>query len=154
MGEGGASVETSVDEFTSTLSEDDARMLVDLLKLAVANRICEEAKETISSVLVTLAKSKPAIGSMLLELCVTELEDTANSSCVNNAPEPVIQESPHPYIDDTTLTGHVKIPGAKALRIEFDRQCSTETRHDPLTIIDGNGREVDGVTFFILCWWN
>ncbi len=40
------------------------------------------------------------------------------------------------------LTGHVRIAGAEALRIEFDRQCSTERRHDPLTIMDGMGRIV------------
>ena len=37
-------------------------------------------------------------------------------------------------------TGHVRISGAESLRIEFDRQCSTERRHDPLTIMDGTGR--------------
>ncbi|XP_015113813.1 E3 ubiquitin-protein ligase HERC2 [Diachasma alloeum] len=138
--------ESGLDEFTSTITEDDARMLVDLLKLAVANRVCEGAKETISSVLIALAKSPRSphtVRNMLLELCVTELEDTtANSNCMSNAPKPVVQETPHPYIDDTTLTGHVKIPGAEALRVEFDRQCSTERRHDPLTIMDGAGRVV------------
>ncbi|XP_072748341.1 E3 ubiquitin-protein ligase HERC2 [Anoplolepis gracilipes] len=132
-----------LDEFTLALTEDDARVLVDLLKLAVANRVCASAKETISSVLIALGKKNSSVGSMLLELCVTELEDTAaNSNCVNNTPQPVVQETPHPYIDDTTLTGHVKIPGAEALRVEFDRQCSTEKRHDPLTIMDGSGRVV------------
>ena len=118
-------------------------MLGDLLKLAVANRVCEGAKDTISTVLVALGKSNQSIGNMLLELCVTELEDTAaNSSCLSKTPQQVIQETPHPYIDDTTLTGHVKIPGAEALRVEFDRQCSTERKHDPLTISDGSGRVV------------
>ena len=139
VGEAGGT-EAGLDEFTSSLTEDDARMLVDLLKLAVAHRVCDAAKETISSVLIALGKMKSSIRNMLLELCVTELEDTAaNSSCLNNAPQPVIAESPHPYIDDTTLTGHVKIPGAEALRVEFDRQCSTEKRHDPLTIMDAAG---------------
>ena len=32
--------------------------------------------------------------------------------------------------------------GAEALRVEFDRQCSTERRHDPLTVMDGTGRIV------------
>lgn len=32
--------------------------------------------------------------------------------------------------------------GAEGLRIEFDRQCSTERRHDPLTIMDGANRVV------------
>ena len=57
-------------------------------------------------------------------------------------PQPIIQESSHPYTDDITLSGHVRAPGAEALRIEFDRQCSTERRHDPLTIMDGSGRIV------------
>ncbi len=52
------------------------------------------------------------------------------------------QESPHPYTDDTSLTGHVRIQGAEGLRVEFDRQCSTERRHDPLTILDGSNRTV------------
>ena len=142
VGEGIGS-DSGLDEFTSTLTEDDTRMLVDLLKLAVAQRVCEGAKEIISSVLIALGKVNSHIGNMLLELCVTELEDTAaNSNCMNNTPQPVIQETPHPYIDDTTLTGHVKIPGAEALRIEFDRLCSTERRHDPLTLMDGTGRVV------------
>lgn len=32
--------------------------------------------------------------------------------------------------------------GAVYLRVEFDRQCSTERRHDPLTILDGSGKIV------------
>jgi len=32
--------------------------------------------------------------------------------------------------------------GAEGLRVEFDRQCSTERRHDPLTLMDSNGRIV------------
>lgn len=38
--------------------------------------------------------------------------------------------------------GHVRVPGAEGLRLEFDRACSTERRHDPLTIMDGSGRIV------------
>lgn len=34
------------------------------------------------------------------------------------------------------------ISGAEGLRVEFDRQCSTERRHDPLTIMDGANRIV------------
>ena len=44
--------------------------------------------------------------------------------------------------------------GAEGLRVEFDRQCSTERRHDPLTIMDGAGRTVSirsGKLF--LCHW-
>lgn len=35
-----------------------------------------------------------------------------------------------------------KNTGAECLRVEFDRLCSTERRHDPLTIMDGSGRTV------------
>lgn len=44
--------------------------------------------------------------------------------------------------DDSVLTGHVKVPGADSLRVEFDQQCSTERRHDPLFITDWSGRIV------------
>lgn len=33
-------------------------------------------------------------------------------------------------------------PGAEGLRVEFDRQCSTERRHDPLTVMDSVNRIV------------
>jgi hypothetical protein len=42
----------NLDDFTSLLCQDDARMLVDLLKLAVAGRAVDTAKETIVNVLV------------------------------------------------------------------------------------------------------
>ena len=80
---------------------------------------------------------------MLLELCVTELEDVAvDNETVRCSAQPVVQESPHPYTDDTSLSGHVRIPGAEGLRVEFDHQCSTERRHDPLTLMDASGRTV------------
>ena len=44
------------------------------------------------------------------------------------------------FSDDAMQSGQVRIPGAEALRVEFDRACSTERRHDPLTIMDGTGR--------------
>lgn len=92
---------------------------------------------------MALGKANKSIGSMLLELCVTELEDTAaGSQCTTTTPQTVVQETPHPYLDDATLSGQVKVPGAEALRIEFDRQCSTERRHDPLTLMDGTGRVI------------
>ena len=81
------------------------------------------------------------VTEMLLELCVTELEDVA--ACTEASPfaaQPVMQESPHPYADNSSLTGIVRIPGAESLRVEFDRQCSTERRHDPLIIADAAGR--------------
>lgn len=49
---------------------------------------------------------------MLTELCVTELEDAAtDTEAMRSVPQPVVQESSHPYTDDVTLTGVVKIPG-------------------------------------------
>ncbi len=55
---------------------------------------------------------------MLLELCVTELEDVAmDTESGRNVTQPVVQESPHPYTDDTSLSGHVKIPGTIILML-------------------------------------
>ncbi|XP_030756884.1 E3 ubiquitin-protein ligase HERC2 [Sitophilus oryzae] len=141
VGDGGY---TGLDDFTSLLTENDARLLVDLLKLAVAGRIeDDQAKEILSTTLITMGAANASIGAMLLELCVTELEDTTNSTQpYSSTPHPVVQESNHPYFDDIKLSGHVRLPGAEALRVEFDRRCSTERRHDPLTITDGTGRVV------------
>ncbi|XP_066141939.1 E3 ubiquitin-protein ligase HERC2 isoform X1 [Euwallacea fornicatus] len=133
---------SGLDDFTSLLSENDSRLLVDLLKLAVADRIeDDQAREILSSTLITIGTANPTIGCMLLELCVTELEDTTNST-PNFSTHPVAQESNHPYFEDMKLSGQVRIPGAEALRVEFDRRCSTERRHDPLTISDSTGRVV------------
>ncbi|KAK9875133.1 hypothetical protein WA026_005926 [Henosepilachna vigintioctopunctata] len=141
IGDGGI---VGLDEFTSLLTESDARLLVDLLKLAVADRVeNDQAEEILSSVLITMGSNNPAICAMLLEICITELEDTVNSTLsMACSPLPVVQESSHPYVDDVTLKGHVRFPGADALRVEFDSRCSTERRHDPLTITDGTGRIV------------
>ncbi|XP_054256539.1 E3 ubiquitin-protein ligase HERC2 isoform X5 [Indicator indicator] len=90
----------------------------------------------------TMTKTKE-VADMLLELCVTELEDVATDSQSGRlSSQPVVVESSHPYTDDTSSSGTVKIPGAEGLRVEFDRQCSTERRHDPLTIMDGVNRIV------------
>ncbi|XP_042876756.1 E3 ubiquitin-protein ligase HERC2-like isoform X6 [Penaeus japonicus] len=132
-----------LDEFTRKLTEDDARVLVDLLKLAVAGRAGPQASPAITRVLIGLAKESSTVAGMLTELCVTELEDAAtDTEAMRSVPQPVVQESSHPYTDDVTLTGVVKIPGAEALRVEFDRQCSTERKHDPLTIMDGSGKVI------------
>lgn len=50
----GESDVSGLDEFTSLLTESDARFLVDLLKLAVAERIeDDQAKEILSTVLIS-----------------------------------------------------------------------------------------------------
>ena len=52
------------------------------------------------------------VKEMLIELCVAELEDVANDvTTTTNTSQPVVQESSHPYTDDVTLRGHVRIPG-------------------------------------------
>jgi len=52
------------------------------------------------------------VAEMVLELCITELEDVAlDTNSGAGTAQPVVQESPHPYADDTMLNGHVRIPG-------------------------------------------
>lgn len=51
LAEASARPTSTLDDFTSLLGLNDARMLVDLLKLAVAKRVGPNAKETISNVL-------------------------------------------------------------------------------------------------------
>ncbi|XP_058886345.1 E3 ubiquitin-protein ligase HERC2-like isoform X1 [Acipenser ruthenus] len=132
-----------LDEFTSLLVPDDTRVLVDLLKLAVSTRSGEKGKQVLSAVLSGMGTAYPQVADMLLELCVTELEDVASDSQSGRlSAQPVVVESSHPYTDDTSTSGTVKIPGAEGLRVEFDRQCSTERRHDPLTVMDGANRIV------------
>lgn len=56
-----------------------------------------------------MGSSNSTIGAMLVELCVTELEDTAsNTHSTSLTPHPVVQESSHPYIDDVTLRGKLQ----------------------------------------------
>ena len=71
---------------------------------------------------------------MLLELCVTELEDAAtDTERIKAVPQPLVQESAHPYTDDAVQTGHVRIAGAEGLRVEFDRQVSMCVCNDTCT---------------------
>ena len=52
------------------------------------------------------------VAEMLFELCVTELEDVAaDKEVVRSVMQPVVQESSHPYTDDTSVNGSVRIPG-------------------------------------------
>ena len=52
-----------VDEFTKLLCPDDARMLVDLLKLAVAGRCSDRSRESLSAVLSALGATSTSIGN-------------------------------------------------------------------------------------------
>ena len=114
-----------LDDFTKLLAQDDARQLVDLLKLAVAGR-CNDggSREALAEVLSALGTASPTTKDMILELCVTEvslctvashrcsfvsvqidmlrltfqLEDVAtDTERLRAIPQPVIQESSHPY---------------------------------------------------------
>ncbi|XP_013183359.2 probable E3 ubiquitin-protein ligase HERC2 [Amyelois transitella] len=131
----------ALDDFTSQLGESDARALVDLLKLAAAGRIpdANNAVKTITDVLMALCASKQAVADMVVEVCVCELEEAA-AGAGRPPPNPVTVDSPHPYADDTDISGVVKIPGATSLRVVFEQGCSTEKRNDPLTISDPSGR--------------
>ena len=58
------------------------------------------------------------MAELLLELCVTELEDvTSDTESFYCSAQPVVQESPHPYADDSSVTGTVRIPGAYMLQV-------------------------------------
>ncbi|CAK1599489.1 unnamed protein product [Parnassius mnemosyne] len=130
-----------LDDFTSQLGESDARALVDLLKLAAAGRVpdANNAVKVITDVLMALCGSKPAVADMVVEVCVCELEEAA-AGAGRAPPLPATVDSPHPYADDTDISGVVKIPGASSLRVTFEQGCSTERRNDPLTISDAAGR--------------
>ncbi|CAG9110153.1 unnamed protein product [Plutella xylostella] len=111
--------------FTSQLGESDAN----------------NALRVITDVLMALCSAKPAVADMVIEVCVCELEEAAAGGG-RTPPPPVTVDSPHPYADDTDISGVVKIPGASSLRVVFEQGCSTERRNDPLTISDATGRIV------------
>ncbi|KAI8034196.1 hypothetical protein M5D96_013047 [Drosophila gunungcola] len=131
-----------LEDFGGLLGEPEAKSLVELLKLAVCGRCgAPSTAQTIADTLISLGAGTPAVSAMLLETCITELEDLCTSRhCLGKLPKPVMQESGHPYVDNVNVTGVVRIPGAEMLRLEFDSQCSTEKRNDPLVIMDGSGR--------------
>lgn len=133
-----------LDDFLVLFGETESRNLLELLKLSACGRIpgAQTNTETIANTLIDLGLSSSAVGNMIIETCISELEDLTSRHCLEKTPKPVVQESSHPYVDDITLVGHVKIPGAESLRIEFDPQCSTEKRNDPLIIMDSTGRVV------------
>ena len=57
----GRLVQSGLDDFTSMLTVEDARVMVDLLKLAVANRVGEKGKETLGAVLTAMGKANPKV---------------------------------------------------------------------------------------------
>ena len=51
-----------------------------------------------------LGKHSASVGDMLLELCVTELEDVAaDTERTKAVPQPVVQESAHPYAGEISF---------------------------------------------------
>lgn len=55
------SLVSELEEFTHLLTVEDARVIVDLLKLAVAGRVGENGKETLSIVLNAMGKASPEV---------------------------------------------------------------------------------------------
>lgn len=49
------------EDFTNVLTVEDARVMVDLLKLAVANRVGEKGKENLAAVLTTMGKTNSTV---------------------------------------------------------------------------------------------
>lgn len=132
-----------LDDFILLLKEPEVKNLIELLKLIINNNPKCPHGQTIASTLISIALNIPEINSMIFEICITELEDICTSRhFFRKFPKPIVQETSHPYVDDVTLDGHVQIENAIGLRIEFDQQCSTEKRNDPLVIMDGTGRVI------------
>ena len=50
-----------LDEFTGILTMEDGRVMVDLLKLAVADRVGSKGKEVLAAVLTAMAKANPEV---------------------------------------------------------------------------------------------
>lgn len=135
---------SGLDDFTTLLGESEAKNLIELLKLSVNGRTeTISSAQTLANTLVAMGLNSQSICVMILETCITELEDLCTSrNFLGKMPRPIVQETSHPYIDNITLVGHVRMPKAEALRLEFDQLCSTEKRNDPLIIMDGSGRVI------------
>lgn len=135
---------SGLDDFTTLLGESEAKNLIELLKLSVNGRTeTILSAQTIANTLIAMGNNSYSTCVMILETCITELEDLCTSrNFLGKIPRPIVQETSHPYIDNITLVGHVRMPKAEALRLEFDQQCSTEKRNDPLIIMDASGRVI------------
>ncbi len=62
---------SELEEFTHLLTVEDARVIVDLLKLAVAGRVGENGKETLSIVLNAMGKASPEVSLVCTTLLNT-----------------------------------------------------------------------------------
>ncbi|XP_076824506.1 E3 ubiquitin-protein ligase HERC2-like isoform X1 [Clavelina lepadiformis] len=118
----------------------NTRNLLDMLKLAVSNRMVKSSEEILTSLMISVIRNEEEVGGLMLERCYEELEQMVmHTSSTIDKMRPVVQESPHPYPDANSTEGRVKISGAESIRIVFDRMCSTERRHDTLTLLDASG---------------
>lgn len=134
---------SDLDDISSLLKEPEVKNLIELLKIILSRDENSTSAQAIANTIILVALKNPKINLMVFEICIAELEDLCTSRFLfENSPKPVVQETSHPYIDDVTLVGHVRIPNAEALRIEFDQACSTEKRNDPLILMDGAGRVI------------
>lgn len=126
------------------------RSLLHLLKLLIGGR-CSWASlngeaNSPETVLVDLissfAQKSIKVQQLLLHICNDHLIRLSDFGTHGGGASlrPVTLETKHPYPDDSELSGHVYMPGATAIRLEFDQRCSTERLHDPLAIIDCNGK--------------
>ena len=85
------------DDFILQLTPDDARQLVDLLKIFHCGRT-PLRDDVLTPALLSLAAANVQVKEMLLEVCVTELEDVCvDQNATHCTLQPVVQESPHPY---------------------------------------------------------
>lgn len=92
---------TGLDDFASLFGESEARNLLELLKLSVSGRAGSNCNiQTISNTLIALSVNSTIIGNMVMETCISELEDLCTSRhCLGKLPKPIVQETSHPYID-------------------------------------------------------
>lgn len=109
---------SGLDDFTTLLGESEAKNLIELLKLSVNGRTEQiSSAQTIANTLIAMGLNSHSICVMILETCITELEDLSTSrNFLGKIPRPVVQETSHPYIDNITLVGHVRMPKAEYLR--------------------------------------
>ena len=110
-----------LDDFTTLLGHSEVKHLIELLKLSVSGRAGTNTSETIANTLIALGKNSTDVGNMLMETCITELEDLCTSRhSLGRLPKPVVQETSHPYIDDITLVGKYYRNGLESKSSMFD----------------------------------
>lgn len=59
---------SSLDEYTTLLTVEDARVLVDLLKLAVSGRVGKKGKDTLGMVVTAMGKANSEVSLMVIQV--------------------------------------------------------------------------------------